>query len=277
MIVWQAQTVSEVGWVFHSISRSSLDKKTSYIPEYLLTSNLLNLVLEITAFDDFLYLPTARAAAAMYTRYQAKVMYPQLIMPARTGYISRPELLELPKYKQMQDEHERLAQMLMDTTFYLDCSSRVDKEERNENQYAAQRHTSDNITKAAAAMKFDGELSVWNVFACRILLDIQTTMGYEVGKAWRETKVAFDKQWDIMAYKQMPGGGLGFDHGLYWPTENADVPMKMFCLIQNTTKYPMMKMLKPHYLEENAKKGNGPKIFKPGGLPEEFQAIADEQ
>lgn len=67
-------------------------------------------LLEITAFDDFLYLPTARTAAAMYSLYQAKVAYPQVVLPARTGYIARPELLAQPKYKQMQEEHERLAQ-----------------------------------------------------------------------------------------------------------------------------------------------------------------------
>ena len=232
-------------------------------------------MLEITAFDDFLYLPTARTAAAMYGQYQAKVMYPQLIMPARTGYIARPELLELPKYKQMQDEHERLAQMLMDMTFYLDMSSQYDKREKGP-AWQSQRHSSDNITKAAAAMKYDGEFSVWIIFACRTLLDIQTTMGSELGKAWKETISAFDKQWNIMAYKQMPGGALGFDHGLYWATENGEVPMRMWYLIGNTTQRPLMKV-KPIILEENAKRGGGPKLFKPGELPPEYQAMADEQ
>lgn len=231
--------------------------------------------LEITALDDFLYLPTARSADAMYRQYQAKAAYPYVIMPARTGYVARPELLELPKYKQMQEEHERLVQMLMDMTFYLDVSSRYDKED-NGPQWASQRARPDNITKAAAAMKFDGEFSVWIVFACRILLDIQTTMGKDVDKAWKETTTAFDKQWDIMAFKQMPGGALGFDHGLYWATEDGDVPMKMFYLIRNTTQYPLMKMGKPAFLEESAKRGDGPKFFQPGELPAEFQAMADE-
>lgn len=165
--------------------------------------------------------------------------------------------------------------VLHNMTFYLDLSSRYDKEE-NGPSFTSQSARPDNITKAAAAMKFDGEFSVWIIFACRILLDMQTTMGKEVGKAWKEINTAFDKQWDVMAYKQMSGGGLGFEHGLYWPTENGDVPTQMFYLIRNTTQYPLMKMAKPFCLEENAKRGDGPIFFKPDDLPEEFQAVADE-
>ena len=133
----------------------------------------------------------------------------------------------------MEDEHERLAQMLIDVA-YNDSLPRevLDKALGRDSSMKTQPPKQDSFVKAMRAMKHDHEFIVWIVFACRLLLDTQTIMGDKVGKSLQELRSQAYDQWDTMDYMVNASGALDFGGaGERWLDKDGFIPLYILSLI----------------------------------------------
>ena len=155
-------------------------------PEARLTTNKS---LELTPFDDFIYLSTTRILMKFSflsdMPANAKPDYPVLCPPMRFAYISRPELLGTPHMDQKEPEDLVLSQFMIDQVLwdhYREATKQVDPAVRG------RPPMDDELTIKLRKIRTEGELSVVLVFASRIFLDIQDIMGVDVGKSYQELK-----------------------------------------------------------------------------------------
>lgn len=140
--------------------------------------------LKITPFDAFIYLSTARTLIKFEQLASMKLAYPQPVPECRISYISRPDLLELPEVKKWEVEDRRLSQLLMDMTFhdtYRDAMVQVRQQDSL---------IEDELSIALMKLRKEGEVSVWVVFASRVLLDIQEILGRKAGEAYKKLQDA---------------------------------------------------------------------------------------
>ncbi|KAK6389984.1 hypothetical protein LTR65_006036 [Meristemomyces frigidus] len=224
--------------------------------------------LEISAFGGFLYLPTSRAVSAIHRMFELKIEYPQPIMPARNGYVFRPELLGLPKYKQMEREHEQLARMIVDVGFNPQFAGMVD-EAMARGSIKTYHPRESSFVKGVRALRKQQEFSVCIVFACPLFLDYQTTLGDQVGRGLQELQSVGNKQYHVMDFKtELNGQQLAFGGaGERWLEKDAPVPMQIHDLVQFTVTSPAIGLLKPGWLANRVQK---PSFFTPETLPEEY-------
>ncbi|KAI5356921.1 hypothetical protein Slin15195_G090200 [Septoria linicola] len=141
---------------------------------------ILNTVksLEHRAFHDFLYLPTTRTLmkfADVAYKLKDQVAWPLPVFPMRFGYISRPELLELPGYKQQEDDDELLTQILHDV--YLIDDSRKIARDHGMDYRGTLPILQDEFAKSARTLWETGRVSTYAVFTSRIVLDILEIYG----------------------------------------------------------------------------------------------------
>lgn len=149
-------------------------------PEMRMKSDFLKL----TPFDDFIYLSTARTLIKFEQLASMKLAYPQPVPECRISYVSRPELLELPEVKKWEVEDRRLSQLLMDMTFHDTFRDAMVHVRQQDTQ------VEDELNNALLKLRKEGEVSVWIVFASRILLDIQEILGREAGEAYKKLRDA---------------------------------------------------------------------------------------
>ena len=173
-------------------------------PEEKLASNES---LRLTPFDDFIYLPTARALLNFQRMIKLGIDYPQPLPPFRFNYISRPELLELPETKKAEQEHLLLSQILMDSSLNDLIKPGLKKERGREPP------PEDEFSDGLLKLRKEGEVSAWIVFASRVILDINEILGEDVKRGYKElcqAGAAATKTLDFKAEgdELVPGGGL---------------------------------------------------------------------
>lgn len=138
--------------------------------------------LEVTPLDEFLYLPTARILMKFSSRTMRdtikKCAWPPPILQMRFSYIVRPELLEHPKYKKLEEEDRLLSQVLIDLLLIQEAKN-VGEQHKSKMQsdFSFFSMFEDEFTKGVRSVWTGGGLSVYNVFASRILLDILDVCG----------------------------------------------------------------------------------------------------
>ncbi len=173
-------------------------------PEEKLASNES---LRLTPFDDFIYLPTARALLNFQRMMRLGIDYPQPLPPFRFNYISRPELLELPETKKAEQEHLLLSQILMDSSLNDLIKPGLKK------QRGREPPPEDEFSNGLLKLRKEGEVSAWIVFASRVILDINEILGEDVKRGYRELCQAGSAATKTLDFKTegnelVPGGGL---------------------------------------------------------------------
>lgn len=193
-------------------------------PEVRLASNE---GLKITPFDDFIYLPTARTLMKFRRILDLKVDYPQPVPPFRFSYISRPKLLELPETKKKEKEDLLLSQILIDSS--LSDIIRDNVPDRTGQKPPVE----DEFSNGLECLRKAGEISVWIVFASRVILDIQDILGRDVEHSYIDLRNSTQEALGVLDFhiegdELVPGGS-----GECWHVKDADLPLK----IHNSLKY----------------------------------------
>ena len=207
-------------WKSSTLNRSARGR----IPRQKLASNES---LRITPFDDFIYLPTARTLMKFQRFMEMKIDYPQPVPPFRFNYISRPELLELPETKKKEKEDLLLSQLLIDSSLY--DMIRDGLSDRTGQRPPIQ----DEFNSGLEHLRKAGEISVWIVFASRIILDIQDILGSDVGRGYDSLRSAAQDALTVLDFhvegKELAPGG----NGECWHVKDADLPLR----VHNSLKY----------------------------------------
>lgn len=105
--------------------------------------------LEVRAFDDFIYLPTARILmkfAKVGPLLKTKAAWPVPVWPMRFGYVSRPDLLEKPGYAKLEADDRVLTQLLHDLALADQANHGLGK-------------TSDALRESKSMHEFDDEFA----------------------------------------------------------------------------------------------------------------------
>ena len=200
--------------------------------------------LKITPVDEFVYLSTARILMKFEQILAMKVAYPQPVPSVRFSYISRPELLELPQVKKWEEEDELLTQLLME----LSLNDNIQKALEALSEQKAPM--ANEITLGLYVLRREGEISIWIVFAARILLDISDVLGKEISRAHLEQKVAGDKVFALLDFKAE--GAKPNPRGERWRTKDGPPVMAFWKLLQYWTVIDPFPMMKQKWLAEKA-------------------------
>lgn len=134
--------------------------------------------LEHREFYDFIYLPTARTLmkfADIAHQVGDKVAWPFPVMPMRFSYIVRPDLLELPEYKKLEDDDQLLTQMLLDMFLIQDFKKMMQQNHASDG--GSLPDLQDEFAKSARPLWQKGTVSTYSVFTSRIVLDILDICG----------------------------------------------------------------------------------------------------
>jgi len=193
-------------------------------PEERLASNES---LKITPFDDFIYLPTARALMKFQRMIELGIQYPQPVPPFRFNYISRPELLELPETKKAEKEDLLLSQLCIDSSIN-DLILPGIKDWRKREPPPV-----DGFSKGLEKLRKDGEISAWIVFASRIILDINNILGDDVARSYKELQRAGRDAKAVLDF-QSEGDELGpgpSSDGLCWHSKSIELPQNIWELV----------------------------------------------
>ena len=188
-------------------------------PEARLASNDM---LRITPFDDFIYLPTARTLMKFQQLMKLEAGYPQPVPPFRFSYISRPELLELPETKKKEKEDHLLTQILIDSSL-----NDVIHDDKLAHKTGQKPPVEDEFSNGLERLRNAGEISIWVVFASRIILDIQDLLGKDVGRGYDDLRSAAQDALNVFDFhvegnELVPGG-----NGECFHAKDADLPLNI--------------------------------------------------
>lgn len=213
-------------------------------PEAKLASNES---LRITPFDDFIYLPTARTLMKFQRFMEMGAGYPQPIPPFRFNYISRPELLELTETKEKEKEDLLLSQILIDSSL-----NDVIRDELAE-QVGQKPPVEDEFSNGLESLRKAGEISVWVVFASRMVLDIQDILGKDVERGYDNLRSSTQDALKVLDFhvegnELVPGG-----NGECWHFKDADLPLN----IHNSLKYWVVQAPLPSFKAFFDEQGHG--------------------
>ena len=109
--------------------------------------------------------------------------YPLPCLPMRAAYISRPELLGSPEMNRKEEEDRVLSQLISDQQLWNSYKEMSDRSDRK-----VETPMQDEFTKYINTLLQKGVLSVALVFAARVFLDIQATLGDSVGKGYQDLR-----------------------------------------------------------------------------------------
>ena len=195
--------------------------------------------LYITPFDNFIFLPTARILTKFEQLSAMKAAYPQPVAPIKMSYITRPELLALPGIEKWQEEDLFLSQLLMDMSFNDNIRKALKMQSKREPP------VEDELSRGLRKMRKEGEISVWIVFAARIILDIQDILGARMDSGYQELRSAADSASKILDL-QVNGNVLTpGSSGECWQTKDSDTIWKLFDLTKYwILNYPLPTMKK---------------------------------
>jgi len=125
--------------------------------------------LEITPFKEFMYLPVGRTLMriSQFREMIEEYGYPTPIIPMRSSYVERPELLDTPHVKKIQED-ELICQMVLDQTLQekiRDSSSKNQLLKAHETFWATEYDAS---TEAVQPVWKKGIVTMRSVFASRL-------------------------------------------------------------------------------------------------------------
>ena len=140
----------------------------------------------ITSFEEFVYLPTARTLMNFKSIHKKVTSLPghkriECLYLSQLSYIVRSELRELPAIGKWVQEDEVLSKLLLDVDLYQAVLVHVPSHD-GDNLTAdlkVDRPIEDAISKGIRLIRENHKVSVWTVFACRALLDIMDILGVE--------------------------------------------------------------------------------------------------
>ena len=168
-----------------------------------------------------------------------KAAYPQPVAPIKMNYITRPELLALPGIEEWQDEDMFLSQLLMDMSFNDNIRKALKQ------QSGREPPVEDELSRGLRKLRKEGEISVWIVFAARIILDIRDTLGTRMESSYQELRSVAEtasKTLDLQVNGNVliPGAS-----GERWQTKDSDIVWKLFDLTKYwILNYPLPTMKK---------------------------------
>lgn len=206
-------------------------------PETKLASNES---LKITPFDDFIYLPTARTLMKFQRLTELKIDYPQPVPTFRFSYISRPELLELPETKKTEKEDLLLSQILIDSS--LSDVVRGDLAKRT----GSKPPIEDEFSNGLELLRKVGEISVWIVFASRIVLDIHDILDRDVGDGYDRLRSAAQDTLMVLDFHIEGDELVPGEDGECWHIKDSDLPLSIHNHLQFwvvTAPLPSLKAL----------------------------------
>ena len=241
--------------------------------------------LQITPFDDFIYLSTARIL--MKFTFMANIPsdcdlgYPMPCPPLRFGYISRPELLDLPGMEKKEQEDLILSRLIIDRQLWntwRDAASKLPD--------ATPPPLEDELSKSLDELMRNGILSVALVFEAQVFLDIQDIMGDDVQRGYHDlVQIANDID-RIMNLKVVGGMWDVGGTGERWHEKDIDVVLRIkmtslyWILDTPTNGYPKIKehMLATHTFDQREVPENSQPRKSPqkGHQPQSAYARASE-
>ncbi|KAF8855489.1 hypothetical protein BDZ45DRAFT_502211 [Acephala macrosclerotiorum] len=150
-----------------------------------------SLSLQVTPFDNFIYLPTARSLMKFETFAKIKAAFPQPVTHAHMSYMFDQNMLNQPEVQKMEAEDTFLCQYMMEMTFNdmtatagVQFKMGITKPDMN---YPVEGLAKDEFTRGFYNLTKRREISSWFVFACRILVDIQEILGpHHVRRGWEQ-------------------------------------------------------------------------------------------
>lgn len=141
------------------------------------TDELLNSpkILERQPWHDFIYLPTffillKFADLAYRTIADDMNVWPLPVPPMRMSYIAKPELLELPGYKEREDDDTVLTQLLLDVFLMYRGKMLTDRFKYDDKHLLLS--LPDEFAKGAKNLWRNGIVGTSTVFTCKLVLNI---------------------------------------------------------------------------------------------------------
>ncbi|KAF7186998.1 hypothetical protein HII31_11607 [Pseudocercospora fuligena] len=162
-------------------------------------------ILDIKPWHDFIYLPTFRTllkfADVAHRAFVADLQdWPLPIPPMRRSYIVRPDLLELPGYKEREDDDRTLTQLLHE--IFLVDKGKTLMSRFNYDDRGIFHALPDELAKNARNLWYKGTVDMCTVFTSKLVLEL-TKLGN------RSRKPSYVKHLDQA--RDMADAVLGFE------------------------------------------------------------------
>ena len=168
-------------------------------------------MVELLKLNDFTYLSTARILMKFEHLTSVKTAYPQPVVPVSIHFLGCPQLFEEPEVKRWIDEDKFYSQIMMDTFFaHESWKSLADRmPSKYEGSDQKKRPADDEVTRGIHSLIATGEVSVWNVFAARVLLDIREVLGSEITRPHETLKRVTSDAWQLINFEALGPGNQG--------------------------------------------------------------------
>jgi len=162
---------------------------------------------DITPFDDFIYLPVARTLLKFMnstgTSNETHVQWPASIVPLALNYISEPQKADEPEHKRLQEEDKILTRMLLDFQIPDTAKKFSDQMPPDMPISSVDLPLEDACISSLRSIWLSGDLSVTAVFAARLMMDIQDTLGSRLPHLYRQLMHAHKYASDSSAFKKV--------------------------------------------------------------------------
>lgn len=230
---------------------------------------------EVTPFDDFIFLPAARIllkfiqVAAMSNA--AEVKWPAPIPPLTFNYIHDPSKVDKPEHKKLQHDDQVLSQVLLDLQL-PDKARKYSTEFKDPNKAMAGMVNpphEDIFLRTLRPVWAEGKVSVTAVVVAQAILDILDTC--KVPQFYRHLKYAHQHESESFKFKQLPGRGLSTGD-LNWPNSGTQFLMEAFKLMR-CVEIPGLPMMKTMMLQVSTT----PKMYTWDNAPPQVRAIMDPE
>jgi hypothetical protein len=207
--------------------------------------------LKVTAFDEFIFLPTARVLLK-YARISAmggeKAAWPLPIVPMRFSYIIDPELLQTPQMQKYEREDELLTQLLLDIAVLDELKNELVGMDDMPIQSGAMPAVDDILSKYLRPL-LKGEVTAVSVFAARLWLDIIALHGALPDFDKTLSREANQTQ-NTLGFHVDSSNALDTPPGIRWLSKDNDLLSSIYGLLQQIEQ-PRFPMFKEMMLENN--------------------------
>lgn len=178
-------------------------------------------------------------------------------MPMRFNYVSRPELLDAPHMKKIQEEDEILCQLAQDF-IYLQEGKKAEKQARAENpglRGLVLSGVDDIFTESLSSVLKTGIVTMRSVFASRLLLDI-----HQICPDFNGEKLLRDEghRQEALFEFRLDDGSLDTQDGIRWHRKDQELVLEIYHRIQDELLEPKFPTFKQSFLEEAATRNESP-------------------
>ncbi|KAI2463536.1 hypothetical protein F4781DRAFT_117785 [Annulohypoxylon bovei var. microspora] len=195
---------------------------------------------DVTPFDGFIFLPTARTLMKFIHMVNMNIAWPPPIVPLRFNYLHAPHKADMPEHKKLQHDDQILSQLLID----LELPDRAMKYARGKCDISmAEPVVKDIFSRTLQPVWVEGKLSVAAVVIAQTILDISDVCNelQNFPKLVTHTNAYASKSFDF----QMLEGGIMKTGGLNWPNSGTGTLFTVHALQKriNMPTFPLMKNL----------------------------------